>query len=138
MVRSRFQSVAGSLFEMAPEVSSFMGLGPPGRYEMSLVGFTVGIDHRDLDTIHKSDSVDPHLAIVEAVIGSLDRRSVEDSRRILKGNSVPTNVGEILVGIPSELHASFYIMESRFEALGGGASPAFAHRPPGPFRDLHR
>jgi len=85
-----------------------MRFGPPGRYEVSLIGLAVTVDHRDLDAIHKSDSVDPHLAIFETIVGPFDRRSVEDSRRILKCNSMPTNVGEVLVGIPGESHALPY------------------------------
>jgi hypothetical protein len=50
--------VAGSVFEVLPEVSSFMGFGPPSRYEEPLIGFAIGVDQRDLDAIHKSDSVD--------------------------------------------------------------------------------
>src|SRR5215510_8830355 len=74
MVRKRFQSVAGSVFDVLPEVSSFMGFGPPGRYEVPLIGFTIGINHRDLDAIHESDRVDPHLAIVKTIIRAFDCR----------------------------------------------------------------
>jgi hypothetical protein len=96
-----------------------MGFGPPGRYEVPLIEFAISVDQRDLDAIHKSDSVDPHLAIVETIIWAFDCRSVEDSRGILKCYPMPTNVGEILVGIPGESHPSSYLMRLIFEARGG-------------------
>src|ERR1700730_11791741 len=50
MVRRRFQSVPGSVFEVLPEVSSFMGFGTPCRYQLSLVrgasGVAVGDDQQ--------------------------------------------------------------------------------------------
>jgi hypothetical protein len=70
-----------------------MGFGPPGRYEASLIGFAIGVDHCDLNAVYKSDSVNPHFAILEPIIGPFDRRSVENPRRILKSDSMPTGVG---------------------------------------------
>jgi hypothetical protein len=50
-VRKRFQSVLGSVFEPSPEVSSFMGFGPPCRYKLSLISVAIGVDHRNLDAV---------------------------------------------------------------------------------------
>jgi len=41
-------------------------------------------------------------AIVEAIIDPFDGRSVENSRCILEGDSMPANVGDVLVRVPGE------------------------------------
>jgi hypothetical protein len=91
--------------------------GPPGRNEASFIRFAISIDNRNLDPVHKSDSVDPYLAVVETIVRPLDSWSVEDARRVLKGDSVPANVDEVLLRIPGESHASLYIVSMFFEAL---------------------
>ena len=75
---------------------------------MPFARIPIGIDHRQLYAIDKSDSVNPFLAIVETIIRSFDSRSIKDSRGILKSNAVPTNVGDILVTVPGESHLKFY------------------------------
>src|SRR5580692_7601603 len=90
ILRRRFQSVAGSVFEVLPEVSSFMGFGPPGRYNVPLVGIAIGKNHRDLDAIHNPDGVDPYLSVLEAIIRPLYGWPIEYPRSVLKRNAVST------------------------------------------------
>lgn len=71
---------------------------------MSLIQVAIGVDYRDLDAVHEADRVNAHLAIVEAVIGPLHGRSVENPRRILKGYAMPTDVSSVLGRIPCEPH----------------------------------
>ena len=81
MVRRRFQSVPGSVFEVLPEISSFMGFGPPCRYELSFVTGAIGVGNGDLDAVHEADGVDPFFIVLEAIIDPLHRRPVEDPGR---------------------------------------------------------
>src|SRR5580692_6236101 len=92
IVRKRFQSVAGSPFEVAPEVSSFMRFGPPGRDDAPLVGFAIAVNHHNFEAVHKTDGVHPQLAVIDTIIGPFDRRPIKDPRRILKRDPVSTNV----------------------------------------------
>jgi hypothetical protein len=43
--RSRRQSVFGSVFEVVPEISSLMRFGPPRRNNVTLISFTISVDH---------------------------------------------------------------------------------------------
>src|SRR5271170_2118014 len=94
--RRRRQSVLGSVVEMVPEVSSLMRFGPPCRYDVAFVRVAVGIDHRDLEAVGETDCVDPHLAIVVTVVGSFHGWSIENPRRILKGDPMPADICGIL------------------------------------------
>jgi hypothetical protein len=82
-----------------------MGFGPPGRYDVPFARLAISVDHCHLYAIYKSDRVNPFLAIVETIIRSFDCRSIEDSRGILKSDSVTTNVDNILVTVPGESHS---------------------------------
>jgi hypothetical protein len=105
MLRRRLQSVTGSLAEFLPVVSSLIGFGPPGRYDVPFAGIAISVDDRHLNAIHKSDSANSHLAIVETIVYPLNRGAVEYSCSILKRNPVPTDVGSVLVGVPGESHS---------------------------------
>jgi hypothetical protein len=56
--RRRRQSVSGSVFEVVPEISSLMRFGPPRRNDVTLISFTISVDHRDLDAVDQADRVD--------------------------------------------------------------------------------
>jgi hypothetical protein len=71
---------------------------------VSLIQVAMGLDYRDLDAVHEADRVYAHLAVVEAVIGPLHGRSVENPHRIPKTDTVPTEVFRVLGRIPREPH----------------------------------
>src|SRR5947209_7934532 len=104
MPRRRFQSVTALAFEILPIVSSLMRLRSPCGNDVSLVLVTVGVDDGDLDAVHQPDSVDPDLAVLEPVIHSLDRRSLEDPGCIGQPDCMPADVRNVLGGIPGEPH----------------------------------
>ena len=74
---------------------------------MSFIQVAIGVDYRNLDAVHEADRVDAHLAISIAVIGPLDSWSVENPRRILKGDAVPADVFGVPGPIPREAHSGF-------------------------------
>jgi hypothetical protein len=84
-----------------------MGFGPPGRYDVPLVGIAIGKNHRDLDAIHNPDGVDPYLSVLEAIIRPLYGWPIEYPRSVLKRNAVSTNISEVLAWVPSKSHASY-------------------------------
>jgi hypothetical protein len=65
---------------------------------MSLIRVAIGVDYRYLDAVH----VDAHFAVVKAVISPLYGWSVENPRRVLKGNTMPSDVCGVLGRIPRE------------------------------------
>ena len=69
---------------------------------MSYIVVVVGVDNGDLDAIHEAYGVHSHLAIVEPVINSLYRWTIEDTRSVLKGDGVPSDVGLVLLWVLSE------------------------------------
>jgi hypothetical protein len=78
---------------------------PICRYDVPFAGIAISVDDRHLNAIHKSDSANSHLAIVETIVYPLNRGAVEYSCSILKRNPVPTDVGSVLVGVPGESHS---------------------------------
>jgi hypothetical protein len=82
---------------------------------MSLIWVAIGIDYRDLDAVHEADRIDMQFAVVEAVIGPLHGRSVEDPPCILESDTMPANVRGVLGRIPREPHPAF--LENVFTAV---------------------
>ena len=89
----------GSVFEVVPEISSLMRFGPPRRNNVTLISFTISVDHRDLDAVDEADCVDAHLAIVVTIVGSFDGGSVKNARRVLKGDPMPADIAAAGAGL---------------------------------------
>jgi hypothetical protein len=103
-VRSRFQSVAGLVFDVPPEISSFMRFGPPGRNEVAFVFAPIGADHRDFDAIDEPNGVNASLAVLEAVVVPFNGWAVENPTCVVKADAVPLHVACVLPRVPSEVH----------------------------------
>jgi hypothetical protein len=71
---------------------------------VTLIRVAVSVDHRDLDAVDETDRIDAHFAVVVTIIGPLDSWSVENPRRVFKGDSMPADVCGVLGGIPCEPH----------------------------------
>jgi len=69
-----------------------MRFRPSGRYDEALIADTSGVDHPDLDAVDEANCIDAHFAIVVTIVGPLDGCSVENPRRILKGDPMPANI----------------------------------------------
>lgn len=75
---------------------------------MSHIVLAICVYNRDLDAIYEADGVDSHLAIVEPVINSLYRGTIKDTSSILKGDRVPSDIGLVLVWVPSKLRRNVF------------------------------
>jgi hypothetical protein len=69
---------------------------------VALIWVAIRVDHRNLDAVDETDRIDAHLAIVVAIVGPFDRRSVENARRVLKGDPVRPDIAGVLRRIPGE------------------------------------
>jgi hypothetical protein len=74
---------------------------------MALIRIAVSVDHRNLDAGDETDRVDAHLAIVDAIVRPFHGGSVENPRRIQKGDAMPADVCSVLRRIPRELDPAF-------------------------------
>src|SRR5258708_16248437 len=114
--RTRRQSVRGSFFDMLPEVSSLMRLGSPCRNQVPLVVVPIGVDDGEFKSIDQADCINSHLAtVIETIVDAFYRRTVENSRSVTKGNSVPPNIGFLFPSVPREPHWDIYTMYLRIE-----------------------
>jgi hypothetical protein len=66
-----------------------------------LIRVAVGVDHRNPDTVDETNRIDARLAIVIAIVGPLDRRSVENTRRIPKGDPVLADISGVFSPDPT-------------------------------------
>jgi hypothetical protein len=74
---------------------------------VTLILVAVGVDHRNLKAVDEADRINPHLAIVETIVGSFDGWSVKNARRVLKGDPMPADVARVLRRIPREPHPEY-------------------------------
>src|SRR5258708_6128618 len=91
----RFQSVL-ALAEGLPVNFSFIPLCSPRRNDPAFRLRHIGVNHCDLSAVHNSNGVHANLAVVEAVINSFHRASLEDPDRVLKHDSMKSNVAPVL------------------------------------------
>jgi hypothetical protein len=90
---------------------------------VALVAVTIGIDHRDLDAVDEANCMDAHFAIVVTIVGPLDGWSIENPRRVPKGDAMPADIAAFFAGshvnrIPGLY--GMYLQMSRCEVLPRG------------------
>jgi len=88
---------------MAP----LMRLRSPGGDNAPLILPAVGVNHRNFQAVHHADRVYAPFALVEAVVGPLDGRALEDSRRIFESDSMQPEVEAILLFVPTIMHSVY-------------------------------
>lgn len=71
---------------------------------MPLVMAWIGIDHRDLCTVHQSDSVDADFGVSKTIVDAFNCRALEDPGSVAECDRMPLRVIDVLVGIPGEPH----------------------------------
>jgi hypothetical protein len=71
---------------------------------VTLIRVAVGIDHRNLDAVDQANRLGPHLAILVTIVDPLHGWSIENARRVPKGDSMPADIGDVLRWIPGESH----------------------------------
>lgn len=70
----------------------------------------IGVNHRDFQAVHKSDSVNSDFAIVESVVDALNGHTIKNSFGILKSDFVPLDVGFVFSGFQVNFIMHIYIM----------------------------
>ena len=78
----------------------------PCGYDVTLILFSVGIYHRDLDAVYHADRINSDFTVVETIVFTFDGWTVENADRICKCDPVTSEIREVLGRIPNELHHS--------------------------------
>src|SRR5260370_7081579 len=98
-----------------------MPLRPPSGNDSTLGRGHISVYHRDLDTVDYANRIHPNLAVLKAIVHSLQRRAFEDPDSIGKGYAVVGDIMPILLRIPDVAHApySHYVFTERENARPG-------------------
>jgi hypothetical protein len=104
--RSLLQSVPAprSDFDVLPVRASFVRFRPPRRDDASFVVVFIRVNHRNFQAVHQANRIDSALAVVETVINPLNRRPVEDTCSIFKGNPMSDEIATVLLSVPTVSH----------------------------------
>ncbi len=62
---------------------------------------SIGVNHRDFQTVHQANGIHPDCAIVETVIDLFHGWPLENAYRILEGNMVLPEIVQVLFVRPS-------------------------------------
>src|SRR5260370_16512741 len=103
-----------------------MPLRPPSGNDSTLGRGHISVYHRDLDTVDYANRIHTNLAVLKAIVHSLQRRAFEDPDSIGKGYAVVGDIMPILLRIPDVAHApySHYVFTERENPRPGYKSPS--------------
>jgi hypothetical protein len=82
-------------------------LRPPRRDDPSFVFVFICVNHRNFQAIHQANRIDSNFAIVETVINSLHRRSIENPLRVFERDPVPDQIAAIFLPVPTVAHTMY-------------------------------
>jgi hypothetical protein len=79
-----------------------MWLCSPRGDDVSFIVIPIGVDHRNFDAVDEPNRINPDFAVLKAIIDPFHGGAFEYPHCICERDGVPTDVGKILVLIPSE------------------------------------
>ena len=74
-----------------------MRLRPPRRGDAPFLIVFIRINHRNFQAVHQANCIEPTFAVVETVVHFFNSRPVEDSHRIIEGDSMPDEITAVLL-----------------------------------------